>query len=460
MEDVLIKILIIDDDFAVRSSLDFLLKQKDFCTLCAINPTEAEDILKEEKVDLILLDMNFSRETSGVEGIEFLTRLKSVLPLVPVILITAWGSIELAVEGMKNGAADFVTKPWKNDNLINSIKTVLKIKSDIITNDHLSREELDDLYDFDMFISKDPEVLRILQTLGQVSKTDASVLIMGESGTGKELLAEAIHRNSLRKNEPFVKVNLGGIPTALFESEMFGHKKGAFTDAQFDRKGRFETADKGTIFLDEIGEVNPGNQVKLLRVLQDKTFESLGSSLAKQVDIRVISATNRKLSKEVENGNFREDLFYRINLISLTIPPLRKRVNDIPLMVDHFLSRYREIYQKPGLVIDSNAVNWLKYQRWPGNVRQLKNLLERAILTNRSNLINTENLIKQQQDVPVKESKRKLPEVGLMTLEEIEIAMIKKASVHYKKNMSMIAKSLGMSRAALYRRIEKYSIEL
>jgi len=454
------KILIIDDDFAVRTSLSLILKQNDFDADTAEGPKQAIDILRENKFDLIVLDMNFTMETSGEEGLKLLKEIKSLLPTIPVILITAWGSIELAVQGMKLGALDFITKPWNNEHFLQSVRTTLHLSGQMGKAETLSRKQLDEMYNFDDLIGRDPTFLKALETIGRVSSSEASVLILGESGTGKELFAEAIHRNSGRKNQPFVKVNLGGISSSLFESEMFGHVKGAFTDAKSSRIGRFEMANTGSIFLDEIGELDLSSQVKLLRVLQDRCFEVLGSSKTRTVDIRVISATNRNLNEMVAEGEFREDLFYRINLIAISIPPLRDRPGDIPLLVNHFVEKLRKTYKRPSLRISNSAIEWMKRLSWPGNIRELKNLVERVILVSNKDVIDLEDFTTEYQSGPQKFSKTSIPEVGSMTLNEVEKNMIVNALKHYDNNISKAAKSLGLSRAALYRRMEKFGISL
>lgn len=335
-------ILIIDDDIAVKTSLQLLLENEGYKTSTADEPAEALAFLKNNTPELIILDLNFSIDTSGKEGMNLLQQIKKINNTISIILITGWGTIELAVQGMKLGANDFVNKPWNNDFLLQSVKTLLDLQDK--KKQKNSREQLDSLYKFQEIIGEDDKMLDILETIGRVASTDAPVLIMGESGTGKELIAEAIHQNSLRANKPFIKVNLGGISTSLFESEMFGHVRGAFTDARFDRVGRFELANKGTIFLDEIGDLDAGSQVKLLRVLQDRTYEVLGSSRTKNVDVRVVCATNRNLEEMVAAGTFREDLLYRINLITVRLPALRERSKDIPLLVEFFINNLKEIY--------------------------------------------------------------------------------------------------------------------
>jgi DNA-binding NtrC family response regulator len=384
-------------------------------------------------------------------------------PSLPVVLITAWGSIALAVEGMKAGAADFVTKPWTNQQLVQTVQTALGLAATAPASAEgpaPEREELDVRYDFGSLIGQDKRLLKILEVVGRVAATDASVLITGESGTGKELVAEAIHRNSRRKNGPFVKVNLGGIAATLFESEMFGHVRGAFTDARQDRKGRFEMADGGTIFLDEIGELDPASQVKMLRVLQDRAYEALGSSMPRTVDVRVVSATNRNLAEMAAKGDFREDLLYRLNLIAVHLPPLRERNGDVPVLATRFLRALAELYGREGLAFDAAALRWLQAQPWPGNVRQLRQAIERAVLVSPRNALGVEDLTAAGQMEKAEAARDLLPPVGSMTMDELERAMIVKSLRHHAGNVSRVAESLGLSRAALYRRFEKYEIEV
>jgi len=375
-------ILIVDDDRSVTASLELLLKQAGLPATSAATPEEALDTLRRQPCHLIIQDMNFSRRTSGEEGLALLRDIKAATPSIPVILITAWGSIPLAVEGMKAGAADFVTKPWTNQHMLQTVQTALGVAAVRPTADEgvPSREDLDARYDFGNLVGRDSRMLRILQIVGRVASTDASVLITGESGTGKELVAEAIHRNSPRAARAFVKVNLGGISSTLFDSEMFGHVRGAFTDARADRKGRFELAHGGTIFLDEIGDLDAPSQVKMLRVLQDRTFEVLGSSQRREADVRVISATNRPLPDLVARGEFREDLLYRINLIAIHLPPIRERPEDIPILASRFLHTAAQVYRRDPLTLTAAALRWLRSQPWPGNVRQLRQAVERAVL--------------------------------------------------------------------------------
>ena len=449
-------VLVIDDDIAVRTSLLLLLKDEGYEVTGCASPTEAIKIVKTDEPELIILDLNFSNDTSGKEGMALLNKIKQINRATPVILITGWASIELAVQGMKGGANDFINKPWNNDHLMQSVRTLLDLKDK--KEGHHTRKQLDKTYNFQHIIGEDPKMLQILETIGRVSGTDASILIMGESGTGKELIAEAIHQNSLRRNKPFIKVNLGGISTSLFESEMFGHVRGAFTDARFDRTGRFEMANKGTIFLDEIGDLDAGSQVKLLRVLQDRTYEVLGSSRTKSVDIRVVCATNKDLNDMVNRASFREDLLYRINLITVYLPALRDRPKDIPLLVNFFISNLKEIYGRPNLTVAGSAMKWLQQLPLPGNIRQLKNLVERTILVSKNDELDIDDFRTQLESSPVKKGNIQLPGIGTLTLEEVEVEMIKRAMEHHKNKISKASASLGLTRSALYRRLDKYQI--
>jgi DNA-binding NtrC family response regulator len=455
-------ILIVDDDPSVTASLALVLKQAGRASHPAASPAAALAWLERNACDLVLQDMNFSRRTSGEEGLELLAQIRSRHPDLPVILITAWGSIGLAVAGMRAGASDFITKPWTNEQILHSVRAVLGVASArpaAAPPGPPDREELDARYDFGALVGNDTRLLRILDIVGRVAPTDASVLITGESGTGKELIAEAIHRNSRRQRAPFVKVNLGGISASLFESEMFGHVRGAFTDARSDRKGRFDMAHGGTIFLDEIGDLDASSQVKLLRVLQDRTFEVLGSSLRRTVDVRVVTATNRNLAEKVERGEFREDLLYRINLIAVHLPPLRERPDDIPVLAAHVIRTLGEVYRRENLSMSAAAVRWLQGLPWPGNVRQLRQWIERTVLVTAKAVLEVEDFAATAQMERPEAREDPLPPVGSMTLDEIEKGMIEKSLRHHAGNISRVAESLGLSRAALYRRLEKYGIE-
>jgi two-component system NtrC family response regulator len=456
-------ILVVDDDASIIASLGLLLKQAGHRTVSASSPAQAlERLAQTPDCALVLQDMNFTRATSGAEGLELLRQIRSQRPALPVILMTAWGSIGLAVEGMKAGASDFVTKPWTNLQLRQSVETALGLAAAPAGGEVPEREALDEQFDFGALVGEDLRLRRVMQIVGRVAATDASVLITGESGTGKELVAEALHRNSARRGRPFVKVNLGGISASLFESEMFGHVKGAFTDARNDRKGRFELADGGTIFLDEIGELDAAGQVKLLRVLQDRTYEVLGSSATRTVDLRVVAATNRNLAELVSRGLFREDLLYRLNLIAIHLPPLRERRGDVALVARRVLGTLASVYRRERLELSPAALRFLESQGWPGNVRQLKQWLERAVLISPDQAVleiaHLQATAAMEAPPEAPRSEDGLPAVGSMTIDEVERAMIEKSLRHHQGNVSRAAESLGLSRAALYRRLEKYGI--
>ena len=446
-------ILIIDDDSAVRSSLSFMLKRAGYEAQVVPGPREAIEVVRTVAPDLILMDMNFTLSTTGEEGLTLLKQVKVFRPDTPVILMTAWGSIQLAVQGMQAGAFDFIPKPWNNAALLQRIETALELS----TAPKETTQEQNEAFNRNHIIGRSQGLTDVLNTIARIAKTNASVLITGESGTGKELIAEAIHINSQRAKHPFVKVNLGGISQSLFESEMFGHKKGAFTDASADRTGRFEMADKGTIFLDEIGDLDLSCQVKLLRVLQDQTFEVLGDSRPRKTDIRVVSATNADLRKMVNERTFREDLFYRINLITVKLPALRERREDIPLLVRHFADRQAETNGLPRTEFSADAMQFLSRLPYPGNIRELKNLVERTILVSGKPTLDASDFDAQY----IRHNDQKAAEstsfIG-MTLDEIERQTILQALERHKGNLSQVAMALGISRAALYRRLEKHNI--
>ena len=446
-------ILIIDDDSAVRSSLSFMLKRAGYEAQVVPGPREAIEVVRTVAPDLILMDMNFTLSTTGEEGLTLLKQVKVFRPDTPVILMTAWGSIQLAVQGMQAGAFDFIPKPWNNAALLQRIETALELS----TAPKETTQEQNDAFNRNHIIGRSQGLTDVLNTIARIAKTNASVLITGESGTGKELIAETIHINSQRAKHPFVKVNLGGISQSLFESEMFGHKKGAFTDASADRTGRFEMADKGTIFLDEIGDLDLSCQVKLLRVLQDQTFEVLGDSRPRKTDIRVVSATNADLRKMVNERTFREDLFYRVNLITVKLPALRERREDIPLLVRHFADRQAETNGLPRTEFSADAMQFLSRLPYPGNIRELKNLVERTILVSGKPTLDASDFDAQY----IRHNDQKAAEstsfIG-MTLDEIERQTILQALERHKGNLSQVAMALGISRAALYRRLEKHNI--
>lgn len=447
-------ILIIDDDSAIRSSLSFMLKRAKYEVQAVPGPKEAMEVVHTVTPQLILMDMNFSLSTDGAEGLVLLKQVKLFCPDVPVILMTAWGSIPLAVQGMRAGAFDFITKPWNNAALMQRIETALELTSKEDPAGSSTREEED--FDRSHIIGKSKALEEVLSTVKRVSRTGASVLITGESGTGKELIAEAIHLNSPRRNQPFVKVNLGGISQTLFESEMFGHKKGAFTDAVTDRKGRFELADKGTIFLDEIGELDLSCQVKLLRVLQEQTFEPLGESRPRKVDVRVVCATNANLEQMVREHTFREDLFYRINLITVHLPALRERREDIPLLAAHFVESRCQADGLPLATLSDDALEFLSRLPYPGNIRELKNLVERTLLVCGKDCLTAADF--QSQYHPTTGALESSVTLKGLTLEELEKQTILQALEAHGNNLTQTALSLGISRASLYRRLEKYGI--
>lgn len=430
-----------------------MLRRAKYEVEVASSPAEAIQVVRAREPHLILMDMNYSLSTDGEEGIMLLRQVKVFCPQVPVILMTAWGSIDLAVKGMQAGAFDFVTKPWNNMALMQRIETALELTRKAPA---VSEEKEDTAFDACGIVGRSKALKDILATVERVAKTNASVLITGESGTGKELIAEALHRNSRRNGKPFVKVNLGGISQSLFESEMFGHKRGAFTDASADRVGRFAMADGGTIFLDEIGELDLACQVKLLRVLQDRTFEVLGDSKPRNVDVRVVCATNRNLQQMVREGTFREDLFYRINLIPLHLPPLRERREDIPLLVRHFAASYTSLNSLQPVEFAPDTLSYLASLPFMGNVRELKNLVERTILINGNSRLSPADFEAQYNGDTVCEDEASTQ--GL-TLDEVEKLSIKAAINKYGGNLTQVALALGISRQSLYRRMEKYGLK-
>lgn len=445
------KILIIDDDRTVCRSLKLLFSKAEFSVETLFNPLNTLEFIDSFQPDVVLLDLNFSIDTSGQEGLRILESIRQRNPELPVILITAWGTLELAISGMKLGARDFITKPWDNQQLKSAVQTQIDLNSD-------KDSEILDVSALEAIIGDSESIRAIKSTILQIAKTDATVLITGESGTGKELVAEAIHDNSKRRDKAFVKVNLGGVPDELFESEMFGHVKGAFTGAVHDRVGRFRKADGGTIFLDEVGELSQRAQVKLLRVLQEKAFEALGSSRTIRADVRVISATHRNLESLVAEGKFREDLYYRINLLHIHLPALSERREDIPLLVRHFIDRLNDSHDRKYIEADPHALEWLSRQSFPGNIRQLRNIVERTWLLTGKKILGKNDFERHFTDAR-QSGKQVLPGVGVMTLEEMEVAMIRRSMDFHDGNISRVAQSLGITRSALYRRLEKFKID-
>src|SRR5471032_395091 len=453
------RILIVDDDSAVQVSLALLLKQSGFDTVCCDDPQQALAQLARQPVDLVLQDMNFSLRTSGEEGLQLLCRIRELHDTLPVLLMTAWGSIALAVRGVQAGAANFFTKPWDNAQLMELIRTTLDTAAPAPAGCP-TRAALDAQFDFSGIVGEHPRLLKVLSTVAQVAATKAPVLILGESGCGKELIADALHRNSPRVARPIVKINMAAITPSLFESEMFGHVRGAFTDAKTDRKGHVASAHEGTLFLDEIGELNRSDQVKLLRVLQDQTYQPVGASRTERADIRVVSATNRELAELVAGGEFREDLFYRLNLITIRLPPMRERRSDIALLARHIIAQVAESYGLGPASIAPAALEWLGAQPWPGNIRQLKQTLERTLLLVGKSELKQADFVASEQHQNGGGGVPRSSSLGVdgMTLEQVERHMIAKALEQHQGNISRVAKALGLSRTALYRRLERHGL--
>jgi two-component system NtrC family response regulator len=458
------RVLVVDDDGAVLVSLALLLKQSGFEPLRAAGAAEALAILAREPVDLVLQDMNFSPQTGGEEGLALLAQVRERHPALPVLLMTAWGSIGLAVAGIKAGAANFFTKPWDNEQLVELVRATLALNAAPgAPAGGPSRRALDEQFDFGDIVGEHPRLLRVLATIGQVARTRAPVLILGESGTGKELVADAIHRNSPRAGKEIVKINMGAITSTLFESELFGHVRGAFTDARVDRKGHVASAEGGTLFLDEIGELNRGDQVKLLRVLQDGRYQPVGASRSEQADVRVVSATNRELAELVAAGEFREDLFYRLNLITIRLPPLRERRSDIALLARHIVAKVAAGYGLGEVSLTGGALEWLAAQPWPGNIRQLRQTLERTLLlVDKAQLNHADFVAAGQLDEATGAAGGAAGNARLgvdgMTLEQVERHMIERALAQHSGNISRVARALGLSRTALYRRLERHGL--
>ena len=448
------RVLVIDDDSAVQVSLALLLKQSGYEARCCDGPQQALDLLAREPMDLVLQDMNFSLATSGTEGLALLAEIRARHPAVPVLLMTAWGSIALAVKGVQGGAANFFTKPWDNVQLLQLIEATLDLTGQPAAKTP-SRQTLDEQYDFSDIVGTHPALLQVLATIGQVAHTRAPVLILGESGTGKELIADAIHRNSPRAHMAPVKINMGAITPSLFESEMFGHVRGAFTDAKTDRKGHIASANGSTLFLDEIGELNRADQVKLLRVLQDQRFQPVGASHTEQADLRVVSATNRELAELVAAGEFREDLFYRLNLITIRLPALRERRSDIPLLARHIASTVAASYGLGEVTLTPQAIEWLSAQAWPGNIRQLRQTIERTLLLAGKDQLTQHDFIATASGEGAVSQRFG---VDGMTLEQVERHMVERALEQHAGNISRAAKTLGLSRTALYRRLERHGL--
>lgn len=442
-------ILIADDDEDIRLALELLLMAEGYQVIEAGNAKEIIIKASRHQPDLILLDMNFSRDTtSGQEGLDILAQLKS--HKIPVILMTAWGSIELAVKGLKQGASDFIEKPWNKLKLLNSIKQQLSFSR--IKDEHQGYRQLLAKENDKPWVCQSHSMLKIEQLINQIAPTDANVLILGENGTGKSLLAERIHQLSMRRTSPFISVNMAAIPETLFESELFGHQKGAFTDAKQNRVGRFQLADQGSLFFDEIGSLPLSLQPKLLRVLETGQYEILGSSQTQMTNVRLISATNADLNQLVSEKSFRQDLLYRLNTLVITIPPLRERLEDIQALAVNFIEQFSSKYHKTGLTLNQCAIDKLKLHNWPGNIRELSHTIERAVLLTTNNEISAPQLL---LDVTDTQSNA----IILQPLEQAERQLIEKAMSVTSGQVIEAAKLLEISRNALYRRLEKFGIK-
>lgn len=450
------KILMIDDDEDVLLAAKMLLKKSNHQVIIEKNPNKIPFLLNNDTYDVILLDMNFSKDTtSGKEGFEWLKQIKERDPQAVVIMITAFGDVEMAVRALKEGATDFILKPWQNEKLVATISTAIRLKKSYNEVDKLrkAKQMLEEQISqpFRDIIGQSASLKEVFSLIDKVAKTDANVLILGENGTGKELVARAIHQNSLRKDNSFVAVDMGAITETLFESELFGHKKGAFTDAREDRPGRFELANHGTLFLDEIGNLSMNLQSKLLSALQSRLVTRVGSNQSMEVDIRLICATNMPLHQMVKEGKFRQDLLYRINTVEITIPPLCERIDDIPALAIHFLSYYSKRYHKEVLTISPEAINKLKKYPWPGNVRELQHSIERAVIMADSNQL-------QESDFLFNRKGNESSSLDTLNLDEVEKSAVVKAIQLHGGNISKAADELGLTRASLYRRMEKYGL--
>ncbi|OEK02434.1 sigma-54-dependent Fis family transcriptional regulator [Roseivirga sp. 4D4] len=450
-------ILIIDDDPDVLLTGEIVLKQRFSKVSCVDHPKKADEVLKSGEVEVLLLDMNYSPGANdGKEGLEWISKLNGAHPEVKIIIITAYGEITLAVEAMKRGAIDFVTKPWEYEKIQVSVSNALKLARSekeiqrLETKQQGLKQHL--VAKSDQVIAESSEMQQVLKMAEKVSRTDANVLLLGENGTGKGLMAKLIHEMSPRAGEVFMSVDLGSITESLFESELFGHKKGAFTDAREDRMGRFEAADGGTIFLDEIGNLTPQMQSKLLTVIQNRELTRVGENKPRQFDVRIIAATNAKLEQMIENGAFREDLFFRLNTIELDLPPLRDRLADIAPMVDHFMAKFCKKYAQDQPKMGANTLEKLKKYHWPGNIRELEHAVERAVIL-------SDGVTLMPEDFNLRKQMRSDDFITTTNLEELERITIEKVIKKNEGNMSKVAQELGIGRTTLYRKLEKYGFQ-
>ncbi len=459
MDKLEAKVLIIDDDRDVLMAARLFLKQHFAIVHTEENPENIPDLIRNETYDVILLDMNFSRDaTSGKEGFMWLNKILEIDPTTVVILITGYGDIELAVQGIKEGATNFLLKPWDNKKLVATITTSLQLRKSKVELEDLRTKQKVMIADQNRMhrdiIGDSVAMQKVMETVRKVAVTDANVLILGENGTGKELVARAIHMSSDRKDEVFIGVDLGAISESLFESELFGFKKGAFTDAKEDRAGRFEAANKGTIFLDEIGNLSLSLQSKLLSVLQNRKVVRLGTNKEVSIDVRLVCATNMPLFQMVNENKFRQDLLYRINTVEIHVPSLRERPEDVSALLEHFLEIYCRKYKIPAKRVNASTFKRLEKHNWPGNIRELQHAVERAVIMSESNILQTSDFFLS----PVEETPSGVISTSNMNLEETEKMLIRKVVDKHGGNISKAAKELGLTRASLYRRIEKYGI--
>lgn len=447
------RILIADDQPDVLIALRLLLKGEGYEIVEVQSPEAVLRAVEEQDFDVILIDLNYTRDTtSGQEGLDLLQKLPALDETVPVVVMTAWSSVELVVEAMKRGARDFVQKPWENARLLTILKTQIELRRALRQGRRLEAENQLLRAEMPSFlIAESPAMQPVLEMIRRIGPSDANVLIRGENGTGKGVIAQALHAASQRAARPLITVNAGGLSEGVFASEMFGHVKGAFTDAKADHVGRFELADGGTLFLDEIANVPVSQQAKLLRVLETGEFERVGSSKTRKADVRILSATNADLDKEVTEARFRQDLLYRLNTVEIHLPPLRERREDIPPLALHFMRVHTRKYRKPIHRIDAAAMDILRAHPWPGNVRELDHTVERAVLMAKTDVI-------QPSDLGLRRDSEAAANLEDMSLEDVESYLIKKTLARHNGNISQAAKDLGLSRTALYRRLEKYSI--
>ena len=455
-------ILIADDQRDVREALRLLLKSEGWNCTAVEGPAQALDAAQKKRFDVALIDLNYTRDTtSGAEGLELLRELKKGDEELPVVVMTAWGTINVAVEAMRHGAGDFIEKPWDNQRLMSVLANQRALGR---ARRHGRRLQAENVLlrgpAAEGFIAEAPAMRQLLERLARVAPSDANVLILGENGTGKGVIARLLHDASKRAEASFVKVNMGGIPESVFEAEMFGHVRGAFTDAKSDRIGRFELADGGSLFLDEIANIPVAQQPKLLRVLEDGELERVGSSRTLKVDVRLISATNADLSAEVASGGFRKDLLFRLNTVELHLPPLRERGEDIPLLAASFLERFGKRYQRENMRFAPSAMNALSAYAWPGNVRELSHAIERAVLMTVGDVLDASSLNLNSGTIAVGAGAMATPSGnGQVTVEESEKQLVRQALEKTGGNIQRAAALLGLSRPALYRRMEKYGIE-